>query len=392
MDEHAEKAIGDMKSTPAIGVVLPASLELARQILRGVRQYCNSHPPLRLDLISATGNLKYYPESYRNSSRKCVVAQALDTESLDKVRKLSPHVVLTTNRTPFQGIPCVLNDDVSVGRMGAEYLFSLGYRTLAFLSRSDMNFSVERAKGFGDFAQAKKIPCHLLEDWEPATLDAVLELLLSLREPVGLMAASDLFARWFLEAMEKPGKWIPHRIGVLGVDEDSLEQSLSPMGFSSIRLSGERLGFEAASLEMRLAAGEPPPDKPLLIAPDRVVARRSTSNFVVRDPLVARALQMIEDRMPELGDAGDLVKALQAPRRTVEDRFRKSLGSTPARELLRARLARARMLLGTTELSIKEIAYLIGFSEPRMLSLVFKRETGESPVAYRKRVKPGSIL
>jgi transcriptional regulator GlxA family with amidase domain len=46
-------------------------------------------------------------------------------------------------------------------------------------------------------------------------------------------------------------------------------------------------------------------------------------------------------------------------------------------------------LLATTGLSGKEIAFLVGFSEPRMLSLVFRRETGERPTDYRKRVRPG---
>jgi transcriptional regulator GlxA family with amidase domain len=80
---------------------------------------------------------------------------------------------------------------------------------------------------------------------------------------------------------------------------------------------------------------------------------------------------------------------MDIPRRTLEVNFRKATGQTLAHELANARIQRARELLSTTDLSIKEIAFLVGFSEPRMLTLVFKRMTKEKPSEYRARVRPG---
>jgi transcriptional regulator GlxA family with amidase domain len=93
--------------------------------------------------------------------------------------------------------------------------------------------------------------------------------------------------------------------------------------------------------------------------------------------------------MADLEDASDLIKAMGVPRRTLEVKFRRHTGQTLAAELAKARIDRARKLLSTTELSIKEIAFLVGFTEPRMLTLVYKRLTGELPSEYRQRIKPG---
>ena len=48
------------------------------------------------------------------------------------------------------------------------------------------------------------------------------------------------------------------------------------------------------------------------------------------------------------------------------------------------RLAKAKVLLKTTDLSVSEIAYQTGFSDPRYFSKAFKNEVGKTPSQYRK--------
>jgi LacI family transcriptional regulator len=284
--------------------------------------------------------------------------------------------------------------------MGAGYLRNRGFSQLVYLSAIDgrettdadgreFAFSRERKSGFMEAALATGADVRAIS---LNTVESAFRILSELENgagPVGIMAASDLHARWFMEAFANPQAAIPGSFAVLGVDDDPLEVALSPIGLSSVRLAGERLGYEAAALGMRLARGEDPPEGPIRIPPLNVVTRQSTSVFATDDAMVARALRLMRDRMAELGDASDVVKASGVPRRTLEWHFNRSLQSTVAKELSRARLGRARELLMTTELSIKEIAYLVGFSEPRMLSIVFRREAGETPSEFRQRVRPG---
>ena len=54
-------------------------------------------------------------------------------------------------------------------------------------------------------------------------------------------------------------------------------------------------------------------------------------------------------------------------------------GHSPVEMLRKARLMRARHLLRTTDKSVSEIAYSVGFSTPSYFSKCYKEEFGESP-------------
>ncbi len=66
--------------------------------------------------------------------------------------------------------------------------------------------------------------------------------------------------------------------------------------------------------------------------------------------------------------------------------FRQQVGLTPMQYLERQRLERARQLLELTPRTIQAIADELGFDNPFYFSLRFKRLTGLSPRAYRRRV------
>ena len=369
-----------------IGVIVPTHLDLGREILRGVRTWCTEHGGTRMVVISETG----YHEGMQFPKKplECLVVMYSIQSELEALRTHCPNLVVTSNREKVTGFARVLNDEEAIGRMGAEHLLGLGYRTFAFLSTGELQFAEEREAGFIRAVEAAGLP---VQRFKAANSNEVARLLpgwLDVPDPVAVMAASDLHARWLIEALEDPLALIPDRLAILGVDNDSLQNALSPVPLSSVALSGERIGYEAAVLGMRLAAGEAVSAEPIRIAPKHVVSRRSTDALVIKDRSVARALRLMRERMTEFADAGDVIREIGVPRRTLEVKFRKHTGHTLAAELARARIRRAQELLSTTDLSIKEIAFLVGFSEPRMLTLVFRRLTKELPSEYRERVNP----
>jgi AraC-like DNA-binding protein len=63
--------------------------------------------------------------------------------------------------------------------------------------------------------------------------------------------------------------------------------------------------------------------------------------------------------------------------------FRDVMGASPRDYLLFLRMHRARLLLSETDLSIKEIAFRVGYPDPFHFSRVFKAFTSRSPRAYR---------
>lgn len=63
--------------------------------------------------------------------------------------------------------------------------------------------------------------------------------------------------------------------------------------------------------------------------------------------------------------------------------FAKETGMTPHQYILETRIASARYYLSTTNLSVKEIAYLTGFTDESSFCSTFRKREGETPSSYR---------
>ncbi len=64
--------------------------------------------------------------------------------------------------------------------------------------------------------------------------------------------------------------------------------------------------------------------------------------------------------------------------------FRKHIGVTPRQHIISARITHAQSLLENTEMSISEISSTIGYDDSRYFCRIFKKQTGLSPLEYRK--------
>ena len=71
--------------------------------------------------------------------------------------------------------------------------------------------------------------------------------------------------------------------------------------------------------------------------------------------------------------------------RTLERRFREVLGHSPAQEIARLRVERAKRLLVETKTPIKRLASKAGFHDARRMYEIFLRVEGIPPSAYRRQ-------
>ena len=69
---------------------------------------------------------------------------------------------------------------------------------------------------------------------------------------------------------------------------------------------------------------------------------------------------------------------------TFRKQFKNYTGLSPARYLQDLKLQRAKELLRTTSLSIKEIAYSLNFESPDYFSTQFKKKMGKKPSDFRE--------
>jgi LacI family transcriptional regulator len=71
----------------------------------------------------------------------------------------------------------------------------------------------------------------------------------------------------------------------------------------------------------------------------------------------------------------------------LEQEFQRTLSRSPAQEIRRVHLERARRLLAETDLSIPAVAAASGFNSPEHFARIFKAQCGRSPLKYRSLVR-----
>jgi len=107
----------------------------------------------------------------------------------------------------------------------------------------------------------------------------------------------------------------------------------------------------------------------------------------VTDPLVAQTLELIWTHSHRPLSVEQLVADLPVSRRTLERRFTMARDHSILDEINICRVNRAKRLLGETDLPIKTIAYLAGFTSQEHLRVTYRRRQGCSPSAYRGRLR-----
>jgi AraC family transcriptional regulator of arabinose operon len=120
---------------------------------------------------------------------------------------------------------------------------------------------------------------------------------------------------------------------------------------------------------------------------DTINPRQSLSP---RDPRVGRALDFLTTHAAEPFSEEDLARAAALSPSRLRYLFRLETGDSPRNFQEKQRLLRARDLLAMSRQTIGEIAQELGFSNPFYFTLRFKKETGESPRAFRQRITRSS--
>ena len=92
-----------------------------------------------------------------------------------------------------------------------------------------------------------------------------------------------------------------------------------------------------------------------------------------------------EGRRQDDLQVADVLREVPLSRRSLEQRFRKALGRTPAAEIRRAQVEVARQMLSQTEEPMSRVALAAGFSNAKQLSARFHHDTGVTPTAFRRQ-------
>lgn len=100
------------------------------------------------------------------------------------------------------------------------------------------------------------------------------------------------------------------------------------------------------------------------------------------------ALAIIEARYREPLAVDELAAMVGYSTAHLHDLFKRHVGQSPHQLILERRVERARRLLATGEQSVADIARSCGFSDAVTFIRAFRRQVGETPLAYRKTHVP----
>lgn len=291
-------------------------------------------------------------------------------------------------------IPFFATDNEAIGRLAAQHFIERGLKNLAFCGIPETRlttWSVQRQTAFEQCSRDAGLPCFVftgepLHDSKRLRLHEELSAWLkALPKPVGLMACYDVRARHVLTACRGLGVLVPEEVAVIGVDNDELMCELTSPPLSSIEQGARRLGHQAGSLLDQLMAGQKTPKMKHVIEPEGIVTRRSSDTLDIPDADVAAAVRFIQQEACSGIRVYDVVHAVAVARSALEARFKNMMGRTIHDEIQRVQVERARQLVATTNLPLKQIAAETGFAYIQHMTTIFRRHTGQTPGEYRKR-------
>jgi AraC family transcriptional regulator, transcriptional activator of pobA len=103
------------------------------------------------------------------------------------------------------------------------------------------------------------------------------------------------------------------------------------------------------------------------------------------DALFLRFLEMIRDHFPENYSVAQFAQALQTTEAKLNEVSKLHTGKTAQNVIYSLLISEAkRLLIYREDLSVKEMAYQLGFNDPFYFSNFFKKHTGLSPKAYKE--------
>jgi len=377
---------------PKIILLIESSRASGRALLEGFARYAHDHGPWSF-YWEPGGLEKGWPKLKSLDLQGMIVRDVGDLE--EALAFGIPTVVVGHRRAEVAGLVNVVTDSTRIGRMGAEHLLACGFKHFAFCGLEETplehaDWSHLRNTGFAQRIHEAGFACctfsspSIRKRSMKQQRQALADWLLSLQQPVGIMACNDDWGVQVMEACKLAGLAVPDTVGVIGADNDELVCGLADPAMSSVSINFERAGYEAAQALANLIRGRSGRSGKINVYPTHVVARRSTDTVAAEDEHIAKALRFMRDHVREAVSVSAVARAAGLSRRALERRFSRQLGRTVLQETRRLRTEQIARLLVETHLPVGQVADSLGFADVRHFARYFRSEKRVSPLTYRK--------
>ncbi|OCG00592.1 XylR family transcriptional regulator [Gilliamella sp. wkB112] len=373
-----------------------------RQILKGIGAFLKSNNIHWNIYISET--MRYDANIRFNFDCDGIIANFDDPDIEDLLMKVDIPIIGVGTSYPddlsYPNVPYVAADNYAIVETAFSHLCAKGINKFAFYSIPPNRYcrwARVREKIFEQLLAQKGYEGVIyqgmatsLDTWQES-LDKLSTWLRSLPINTGIIAVNDARAHHILQACDRVGIKIPEELCLIGIDNEEVINDLSMVSLSTVKQGTEEMGFNAAKLLQKQFSKGKISKSPLLIAPKKIIARRSTDYRSVQDPYVIQAIHYIRDYACKGIKVEQVTSEMQISRSNLEMRFKESLGKTIHSVIHEEKFNQAKYLLVESSLSIQTISELCGYPSVQYFYFLFKKNYGITPKKFRNKYITGSV-
>ena len=378
-----------INKAPLVAIRLNLSVKNARETLRGILRYANErgHWSIQLSDSETDENRLSFLEK---DGFQGFIGHINSQRAFKQLSRMAIPVI-TVDQPPLSGAICC--DNATVAQGAAKFFLDRHFTNFAYVGTvTDCNWSRIRSNAFADavsdagFSVISYRARRGKSETQQEEIDHLSQWLSRLPRRTALFVANDERTLQVIRACRQSNKRIPDEIAIVSCDNDEILCETSTPTLSSIQMSTEAAGYEAAYTLDTLMRGTVT-DRPTIIpySFSSLVERSSTADIRMEsDPLTTKAMTFIRLNHATHFTMCDLAKELHASRRTLEMRFRAATGKSLHQMLVKVRIDASCTALRTSDRTIEDIALSCGFTSASHFDNTFRRLTGQSPKAFRQ--------
>lgn len=379
-----------------IGVETAPEHGYGRALLDGVSNYAARKCDARLQSVSQDNPFS----AARNSTIDGLIIRILSDKTCSHIMRRNIPTVDIYGEKARPGIAQVIGDFHKIAELAADFFLARGYRNIGWCGIGGLFFSTETERHFTDILTSKGhtvlsynctekssnvIVCNAPDHIADAR--KMRRWLQSLPKPCAVFCCNDHRAFQLMRIATESGLAVPEDISILGIDNDTTICAFADVPISSIDPDAFRLGQTAARI-LDTIISKPPSNRihrPILIPPKCLIERQSTQHFPVSPAWLAKALVAIDQNLAI--NATDVIALTGYSAPTVELALKRLFNKSIIGYITEQRMQRARKLLATTDLMIKQVAAECGFASQQYFCNAFKSYFGHSPASQPTRLQ-----
>ena len=198
---------------------------------------------------------------------------------LARLKALDIPVVELDSSRSYEGQVAVRVNYRRSAQLATEHLLEQGHRDIAYIGNEELHdFNLQVFSGFQDAISKAGHPLDLsrvqLNVRDKQTVYRAVDALLSSpTRPTAIFCATDLYAVYAMEYMQRKGLKIPEDISIMGIDDIEISAFTTP-ALTTVRVDREELGRQGFDLLMRcIAEGH---QQSIVLEPTQLIHRGST--------------------------------------------------------------------------------------------------------------------